>query len=169
MLVSRVSLAAAFMLVLGACSKEEKTESPCSRGQIEGCGLTCGPSASCNGGLYCGGDSTCTADCTLATVAMDCEDGASCSSDGRCVLESSTTDGGAGDAGDGGQGCGIVTLQADPVTPNVILIIDQSSSMDEEFGSSTRWQSLKDSLLSDTGLIKELQHVVRFGATFYSA
>lgn len=177
MAVSRISLAAAFVLVLGACSKEEKTESPCERGELQGCGLTCGPTAYCGGGLYCGGDSTCTADCTPASVSEDCQNGASCGPDGRCVLASTTGDGGVGGGGDGGAGgdgdgggnCGYVTLQADPVTPNVILIIDQSASMDEKFGSSTRWKALKDSLLSDTGLIKELQHVVRFGATFYSA
>jgi von Willebrand factor type A domain len=168
MVVSRISLAAALALALGACGNEEKTSSPCARGELEACGLICSVTTPCAGGTFCGRESSCTAECTAASVAQDCRADEACSSDGRCV-------GNAGDAGADGAGggedagCGYVTLQTKPVTPNVVLIIDQSSSMDEKFGSSTRWQSLKDSLLSETGLIKELEHVVRFGATFYSA
>src|SRR5262245_40004691 len=167
MAVSRVSKVAALALVLGACGSEEKTSSPCARNELEACGLICSVATPCYGGTYCGGDSTCMAECTPGSAATDCGKGETCSGDGHCVA--SGADAGTGDGGTGGEGdsgCGYVTLQATPVTPNVILIIDQSSSMDEKFGSSTRWQSLKDSLLADNGLIKELQHVVRFGATF---
>ena len=168
MAVSRVSKVAALALVLGACGSEEKTSSPCARNELEACGLICSVATPCYGGTYCGGDSTCMAECTPGSAATDCGKRETCSADGRCVASGADAgDGGTGGGGD--SGCGYVTLQATPVTPNVILIIDQSSSMDEKFGSSTRWQSLKDSLLADNGLIKELQHVVRFGATFYSA
>jgi hypothetical protein len=167
------------MTLLGSCSKEEEVSSPCARDEFAGCGLTCGTADICQVGMYCGSDSTCTAQCTAASAADDCGRNQVCSSDGHCMADPNATlpdggkrDGGStgGGDGDGGTGnCGFITLQTAPITPNVILIIDQSSSMDEKFGSGTRWTSLRDSLLSDTGLIKELEHVVRFGATFYSA
>jgi hypothetical protein len=56
------------------------------------------------------------------------------------------------------------------VIPTVILIIDQSSSMEESFGSDTRWNTLRDFLLeSPDGLIADLQSQVRFGLAMYSA
>lgn len=66
--------------------------------------------------------------------------------------------------------CADVHLTATPVTPTVMLIVDQSSSMTWGFGSGTRWGALKDSLLADsTGLISELQSNVKFGLAMYSS
>lgn len=55
------------------------------------------------------------------------------------------------------------------VTPTVILIIDQSSSMNDSIGSGSRWNVLRDFLLRDDGLIKTLQDRMRFGIAMYSA
>jgi hypothetical protein len=61
-------------------------------------------------------------------------------------------------------------VSASPVTPNVILIIDQSSSMNADFGDSDRWNALRDSLLArPDGLIASLESQVQFGLTLYSA
>jgi hypothetical protein len=183
MLLSRVSLVGVGLLAL-ACGHEDKSfSSPCSRSELEGCGLTCSTTQACPAGLFCSAGK-CDAECTAQTAASDCSAGQTCGSDGRCTASASSLDGGAGDAntseGDGATAqsdtgfteepnvCGSVVLDSEPVIPNVFLIIDQSSSMDDKFGSSTRWKALKDSLLSDTGLIKELDQVVRFGAVFYS-
>jgi hypothetical protein len=135
----------------------------------------------CPSGLYCEAQ-TCKAECTSETAVKDCGDGMLCTTDGRCGVDPNAVslDGGVSqiesDSGeithvdaDNGNVCGSVALESQPVIPNVILIIDQSSSMDEKFGTSTRWQSLRDSLLAENGLIKELQNSVKFGATFYSA
>lgn len=183
MAVSRISLAAALMLVTSACSKNEASSTPCERDEIAGCGMHCDINTPCTAvHLYCGSDSTCTSECTVASAASDCGKDQMCTNDGRCVPDPnasvdggmSSSDGGNGSGGGGSSedssaGCGFITLKTDPITPNVILIIDQSKSMtDNKFGTSNRWVALRDSLLSETGLIKELEHVVRFGAAFYS-
>jgi hypothetical protein len=65
--------------------------------------------------------------------------------------------------------CARSDVIAGRVTPTVILIIDQSSSMTEQLGSGTRWNVLRDFLLKDDGLIKSLQAKMRFGVAMYSA
>jgi hypothetical protein len=169
------------LLLLVACSGKDPSvtaEDPCTRGDIAVCGNACGSSADCPSGLYCEAK-TCKAECTLATATADCGGGMLCTEDGRCRDDPSATrldasvaeaDGGINESDtSSGSVCGSVTLQSQPVIPNVIFIVDQSSSMDDSFGTSTRWQSLRDSLLADNGLIKELQNSVKFGVTFYSA
>jgi hypothetical protein len=180
MLFSRSTLISSFM-VLAACgssSPETAVENPCARGDIAACGAVCASSEDCPSGLFCESKS-CKAECSIPTAVQDCGGGMMCTDDGRCqedpnavVLDASVSnvDGGVLEVdADNGIVCGSVSLESQPVIPNVILIIDQSSSMDEKFGTSTRWQSLRDSLLADNGLIKELQNSVKFGATFYSA
>jgi hypothetical protein len=62
-------------------------------------------------------------------------------------------------------------VRASQVTPTVILIVDQSSSMEESFeGDRSRWNVLRDFLLdAPNGLIADLQSQVRFGLALYSA
>jgi hypothetical protein len=182
MSVSRSALIASLLWV-AACGKdpEKSADGPCQRGELAACGTACANSVDCPSGLYCD-QKMCKAECTAASALDDCGSGMLCTVDGRCNEDPSAVsldgslaevaDGGVGEgdgSNDNGNVCGSVNLDSRPVIPTVILIIDQSSSMDEKFGTSTRWQSLRDSLLSDNGLIKELQNSVRFGATFYSA
>jgi hypothetical protein len=185
MLVLR-KLCLALSLALAACGTDSPTKAgPCARAELDACGTSCSASSICPGGLYCN-EGACQAQCTSATTAQDCGSGQLCSSEGRCERDPSAQDGGGElDAGggpsgnaDGGGGvdggddsnvCGEVTLDTTPTTPNVMLIIDQSSSMEADFGSSNRWQVLRETLLASNGLIAELQNVVRFGATWYSA
>jgi hypothetical protein len=55
-------------------------------------------------------------------------------------------------------------------TPTVVLLIDQSGSMDTAFGSSDRWHTVRDALLDpDTGVIIQLQEVVRFSLQLYTS
>ena len=67
--------------------------------------------------------------------------------------------------------CASTRVNATRVTPTVILIIDQSSSMDQDFqGGTTRWNTLRDFLLAQPdGLIADLQDQVNFGLAMYSA
>jgi hypothetical protein len=51
----------------------------------------------------------------------------------------------------------------------VILIIDQSATMDTVFtGAEDRWDALRTALVGEGGLIEKLQDVVRFGIVLYS-
>lgn len=66
--------------------------------------------------------------------------------------------------------CAAQRVMARRVTPNVILVVDQSGSMTEDFGASNRWDGLRDSLLDEPdGLIATLQGSVRFGLALYSS
>jgi hypothetical protein len=87
------------------------------------------------------------------------------------------TGGSAGTAGtlaSGGVGgpsdtCAQGMATATPVTPNVWLVLDGSSSMREPFGATgTRWQTLRSTLMDPGGIVDSLQSVVRFGMVIYS-
>ncbi len=136
---------------------------------LTGCGTRCGAGmTACRAGLYCGADLTCTADCSTSP-SVACPAGYMCQSNGHCVLA---------DAGglvrpdgrvDGSLVCADVTVDTRRQTPTVVLLVDQSGSMTESFGSGNRWTVLRSSLLADpTGLIFDLQDQVRFGLTLYS-
>jgi len=82
--------------------------------------------------------------------------------------------GGAGTGvapGDGGDNCPDALVRTERVTPTVMLLIDQSSSMDADLGGDgARWDVLRDFLLEEpNGLIADLQSQVRFGFALYSA
>jgi len=124
-------------------------------------------------------------ECAAETVKRDCPADQVCSSDGRCVEASSGT-ALPGDAGSDGPDkrpprelpptpgsnepgvCADVMLRASVVTPNVVVIVDQSGSMTANFGSGTRWTVLKDALLSDQGILAEFQKVVRLGVALFT-
>lgn len=138
-------------------------------GEPEACGSRCTDTEPCPAGLFCNGG-RCDAECGVDT---DCAIGFSCADDGRCELDrgdaaradGSTTDGARPDGL-----CADVMLEARPTTPNVIVVVDQSSSMTERFGRSNRWDALRDSLLDrPDGFIFALQSQVRFGLALFSA
>lgn len=66
--------------------------------------------------------------------------------------------------------CASVELDTSATTPNVILVIDRSGSMNMGFeGARTRWQVLRDALMATPGgLIRSLTGRVRFGAVTYA-
>ncbi len=165
-----------------ACGSSDKKApgGPCVRGELEACGTACDDTGkSCPAGLACEAGA-CNAECAPATEVVDCGADEACSAVGQCVAKGGANAGGAnaggasaGSTGDGGDdlgACGEVALKATPTTPNVILIIDQSSSMEARFGNTgSRWDVLKASLLAEDGLIAELQSLVRFGLVLYSS
>ncbi len=175
--MSRTYAACAFvflsLLVLAGCDCSATigpSGNPCSGDSpIAGCGSTCSATLPCRAGLYCATDGRCTADCV---AGMACSSG-TCSSDGHCIAgsdlgprDAQPVDGPAID-----NTCASVTVGATRVTPNVILVIDQSGSMDENFGGGdTRWEALRDSLLAmPDGPIFSLQGSVRFGVAMYTS
>lgn len=134
------------------------------------CGTSCSAADPCPAGFYCSGAGTCTADCS-ATVR--CTEGYACD-DGMCVAsgDGGRRDGGPRDVLLTDNTCAAVDLDAERVTPNVLVIVDRSGSMEsEEFppGSGvTRWDALRDALLAmPGGLLFSLQSSVRFGLVTY--
>jgi len=84
-----------------------------------------------------------------------------CTATGRCTPSM---------VGDGSSVCADVYLDSRLATPNVIMLVDQSGSMNSDFGSGTRWSVLRNSLLAmPDGFIYDLQAQVRFGLALYSA
>jgi hypothetical protein len=76
-----------------------------------------------------------------------------------------------GDPGGGGSNgvCADVNINLDKQIPTVLLLVDQSSSMNAAFGASDRWLTLRTSLLDPAaGIVNTLQAQVRFGLALYS-
>jgi hypothetical protein len=54
--------------------------------------------------------------------------------------------------------------------PYVVLLVDQSGSMTEDFGNGTRWSVLHEALLdAQTGIVSRLENEVRFGLALYTS
>lgn len=160
-------------------------------GQAAACGvLSCGASCQndqgCGLGLFCGTEGKCTAEC-LAN-GNQCSSGQTCSSSGRCTVTpmldipglGGPSGGGAAGTGSagGGQMMGCVTAEVkfEKQIPTVVLLVDQSGSMDQTFsGDSTnndaerRWNILRTALMDPaSGIISRLQAEVRFGLALYT-
>jgi hypothetical protein len=67
-----------------------------------------------------------------------------------------------------GSACPKGTANVSPVTPNVWLVIDGSTSMNEDLGGNTRWNALRSALMDPDGVVAQLQHTVAFGMVLYS-
>jgi hypothetical protein len=83
--------------------------------------------------------------------------------------------GGTGGATDGNAGGEEVTGGCDISanvalgTPTVVLLVDQSGSMDADFESTIRWDAVYDTLMDPTdGIVQKLESSVRFGLTLYT-
>lgn len=132
------------------------------------CGRTC-EDRLCPDGFYC--DMTtneCFADCDAET-GEGCGANAVCTREGFCQpRQDSGINRSDGPQMDGA--CPSVVVETRRVTPNVLLIVDQSGSMNEDFGGSDRWNALRDSLMDNPdGLVFSLQSQVRFGLALFTA
>lgn len=189
--------AAWFLCVLaaaGSCSDDGKGDARCVDGD-SACGASCGLILSCEPGLYCS-EGVCVKECVSPDRSdnpIPCPSGGLCTSSGMCIGGAAGSGGssgagidnpgggsggtvagssGLGGAGrDGGDGCPDALVRASRSTPTVMLLIDQSSSMTEDFGGDgSRWDVLRSFLLEEPdGLIADLQGRVRFGFAMYSA
>jgi hypothetical protein len=65
--------------------------------------------------------------------------------------------------------CARGSQATDPVTPTVWLVVDGSTSMNEDFASgNSRWAALRATLMGTGGVVESLQTVVRFGMVIYA-
>jgi hypothetical protein len=84
----------------------------------------------------------------------------------------------AGD-GDGGtasttsndtDACPLLDLILVPQTPTLVLLVDQSASMEQDFGGDTRWNVITDVLIDpNTGIVPQFASTIRLGLTLYSS
>ncbi len=66
--------------------------------------------------------------------------------------------------------CADIELTVTPEIPTVLIVVDQSGSMENAFGSTDRWNAVRNSLLaSPGGLIDELDEIIRFGLALYTS
>lgn len=82
------------------------------------------------------------------------------------------TDGTETDASEtDGAACPTLQRILTPQTPTVLLVIDQSRSMEETFsGGTSRWDAVLETLIDpDAGVVVSLQSRVRFGAFLYTS
>lgn len=152
---------------------EESLVSPCKSELM--CGQTCDNAGmTCGTGKYCGADSTCTADCIPGDKR--CGEGKTCGGNGRCVVSNGpdlnvggSSNSGGGNNGVGGDVCASTDVDLGHQLPTVLLLVDQSGSMDAMFGTSDRWQTLRTALMDPAmGIVNTLQAQVRFGLTLFS-
>ncbi|MEO6599481.1 MAG: vWA domain-containing protein [Polyangiaceae bacterium] len=155
-------------------SSDESKVSPCTS-QVN-CGEQCSVLGTCSSGKYCGANDACTADC----VAGDnrCSSSEICNSLGKCENKFDFPSGGgaggmgSGSGGDGNSPDACVDLKVvfTPQIPTVVMLIDQSGSMNQKFDTGNRWNVLRDALIDmNTGIISTLQAKVRFGLALYTS
>ena len=159
----------------GSASDSVFGSSPCDTVYKSQCGGSCSIDENCPSGLHCGGDGKCTAECVDDS---SCSNGLHCSARGRCGTDTNgllTGDGGV--VGDGSNtvsdaACVDVNLTLTKVIPTVIMLVDQSSSMNDPIGAGgtpARWPTLRNALMNpDGGIIKTLENDVRFGLALYT-
>jgi hypothetical protein len=57
-----------------------------------------------------------------------------------------------------------------PVTPTVVLLVDQSGSMTSGFSGQSRWDAVYETLMdADDGVVKPLEDRIRFGLALYTS
>ncbi len=98
---------------------------------------------------------------------------AACGESGtESVLDGEGTDGGLFDPGidTEEQACPGVEVAFTQRVPFIMVLVDQSSSMEAGFGNGTRWSVMRDALLDETdGIIKKLHQDVHLGLALYSS
>ena len=129
-----------------------------------GCDDICpnGSDSECQLGTFCL-NGTCSAQCT---ADEGCDSNSTCNTRGRCVPNMGT--GGTGGTGNtGGGSCQSVTITPTRSIPNVMFLVDQSGSMDANFGGGeNRWEAANTVI---NGIVDSLDSIVRFGLTTYTS
>jgi von Willebrand factor type A domain len=166
-------LSVASVLATSACSGD----SPSGEASVVGGGCSTGdcadPGAACESSAQCASASCVGGQCIAAGgeggasgsgPSMPSED----STDGTFILADQDIE-----QSTGGSAAVCVDLEVnfERVTPTVVLLIDRSGSMTQNFDNGLdRWQTLVQTLTDPQGsLIKKLETSVRFGMALYSS
>jgi hypothetical protein len=155
---SLFSVALACLTAISACNdssgKNDKIgEDICKDGSYDPmCEEACVGSVDCGANLYCDPiDKICRADCT--PEGDECGDEGVCIDHGRCM-----------------ESCAGVVVDLSLLVPTVMLVIDQSGSMSENFGNTNRWDAVETALAdAQQGVVPALQEEIRFGASLYTS
>jgi hypothetical protein len=84
---------------------------------------------------------------------------------GTGAISVNTGGGGSAAGGSGGKSCGTTELKAEPPVANVLLVIDKSSSMENEGGfTKSKWLTLKEALVE---ALDATRSRVSYGLDFY--
>lgn len=115
---------------------------------------------------------TCAALLALSTVACGGGDDDGAQGDGPGYGQGNPGDlfDDPGLEGGNPQGCGAVAVTFTQRIPYVVVLVDQSGSMEESFGNDTRWNVMRTALLNEQdGVLKRLENDVRFGLSLYTS
>ncbi len=165
----RSTLALSMLLVAAACGSNGSSSGPCDVVPPDpACNLTCDPQpgapASCPDGFYCNPDGKCYAQCSQG--GDQCGDGYVCTYDGHCQ----PGDPGMGSGSGSGSDCPRVAFMAKPTIPSVLLVLDRSGSMRQNFGNppQVKWNAVRTALTDPTnGVVTALESKAYFGAMIY--
>jgi hypothetical protein len=106
--------------------------------------------------------------CVECVQPDDCDTPSTCTPDGVC--EALGTGGSGGSGGSGGTGGSGGAGGTPGEAPVVILLVDQSSSMADAFlsPSVTRWDALREAILSEQGAVRLNESRAAFGLYTYT-
>ncbi|PRP96428.1 vWA domain-containing protein [Enhygromyxa salina] len=80
-----------------------------------------------------------------------------------------TAEAGTMDAGDT-EACSVLDVILIPQTPTLVLLVDQSLSMDSDFGGDTRWNVVTNVLTDPNGgIVPQFEGNIRFGLALYTS
>jgi hypothetical protein len=129
---------------------------------------TCSSTQPCGVGQVCGPTGTCT-DVTVGVGGSSGGAGAQPppgTGTGNATNIPTTPQGGGGGVGGG---CASANVMFKQETPNVMLVVDRSLSMNDAFGAESRWNTVRTALTDPAmGLLPMLETQVRFGLTMYT-
>ncbi len=134
---------------------------------------SCDSANDCPGDQVCDPDSlTCTDNLPCATHG-ECGNGAYCTDGGTCADNSTggpcdeSVNCSAGETCVGGFcGCEGLSVEAEPVAPNVLVVLDRSNSMNDEVGGDSKWD-IAGAAMSE--ILSTYGDRVRFGLSMYAS
>lgn len=137
------------------------------------CNVDCDPAPgaqnSCPAGYHCSPDGKCDLFCLPG--GSECGNGYSCTADGRCVKG----DVPPLDAGPD-TNCPAIEFSATRITPSIQLLVDRSTSMQENFDGQDppapgpyKYAEMTSALVGPQGVVTQLESAAFFGATLYTA